>query len=115
MTRGVKDSRKPEQISLRLPTELLTAIDKLKEKEELDRTVLILRALKYWVSIEGRITTDHEYLTQLQEMKNEIKELQKTLNTTIEHYEEEITAQRSLLSEQQNTINTLLRMLPKNE
>ena len=115
MTRGVNDTRKLEQISLRLPVSLLQELDALKEKEELDRSVIIVKALKYWTSVGGNVTTDAEYITLLQEMKNEIAELKTTLTTSIHHYENEIETQRSLLAEQQKTITTLLRMLPKKE
>lgn len=113
MTRGVKDTKKLEQISLRLPSGLIHDLDLLKEKEGLDRSAIIVRALKYWVSVQGNITTDAEFITLLKEMKTELASQKTTLTNALEHYQEEITTQRTLLAEQQKTINTLLRMLPK--
>ena len=113
MTRGVKNTIKLEQISLRLPANLIRELDQLKEKEGIDRSVIIVRALKYWVSVGGNITTDSEFLTLLHELQSEITSLRSSLESVTTHYETESNTQREMLAEQQKTINTLLRMIPK--
>jgi len=115
MTRGVRNTIKPEQISLRLPASMIKELDQLKEKEGTDRTVVIVRALKYWIRVEGNITTDAEYLNRLTQMETELAEVRDSLAKITAQYEEEAAAKREIISELQKTINTLLRMLPKDE
>lgn len=115
MTRGVRNTEKPEQISLRLPAAMIRELDQLKEKEGIDRTAVIIRALKYWVSVEGNIITDAEYLNRMQQMEQELAEIRDSLTKITVQYEEEAAAKREIISELQKTINTLLRMLPKED
>ena len=57
----------------------------------------------------------NEFLNQIREMKSEISEVKNLMSETLSHYEKETTEMRMLLAEQQKTINTLLRMMPKEE
>lgn len=117
---------KLELISVRVPADLLQKLDVLKQEEMLDRSTLIVRALKYWVSVEGKITSDQEYLTRLKNIDQNIDEVNtqiqkftqdigENIAKSTEEYLHEIKELRGLLSEQQKTINTLLRMIPKND
>lgn len=65
MTRSLRSGEKPEQISMRMPKDLITKVDALKEKEEVDRSAIINKAVRYWTEIEGNITTDHQILSRL--------------------------------------------------
>ena len=113
MARGLRHSTKMEQISLRLPVDLIDDLNKLKEKEQIDRSTIIVKAVRYWISVGGNVSTDNEFLNQIREMKGEINELKNLMSETVSHYEKEATEMRTLLAEQQKTINTLLRMMPK--
>ena len=115
MARGLRNSTKMEQISIRLPIDLIDDLSKLKEKEQIDRSAIIVKALRYWISVGGNVSTDNEFLNQIREMKGEINELKNLMSETISHSEKEATEMRMLLAEQQKTINTLLRMMPKEE
>ena len=42
MARGLRNSTKMEQISLRLPVDLIDDLNKLKEKEQIDRSTIIV-------------------------------------------------------------------------
>ena len=48
-------------------------------------------------------------------MKSEINEVKNLMGEMTSHYEKEAAEMRTLLAEQQKTINTLLRMMPKEE
>ena len=113
MPRGLRNSTKMEQISIRLPVDVIEGVNNLKEKEQTDRSLIIVKALRYWISVDGNVSTDNEFLNQIREMKGEINELKNLMSETVSHYEKEATEMRTLLAEQQKTINTLLRMMPK--
>ena len=49
MTRGIKSANRLEQISIRLPIDLIDELNKLKEKEQIDRSAIIVKALRYWI------------------------------------------------------------------
>jgi len=115
MPRGLRNSTKMEQISIRLPVDVIEGVNNLKEKEQTDRSLIIVKALRYWISVDGNVSTDNEFLNQIREMKGEINELKNLMSETVSHYEKETTEMRMLLAEQQKTINTLLRMMPKEE
>lgn len=92
-------------ISIRLPSDLLTQIDVLKEKEGIDRTALIIRALRYWVSIDGKITTDNEYLTRIDKLEKEMSIIAETIENERELKER--------ISEQEKVIRVLMQMIQK--
>ena len=115
MTRGIRSTNRLEQISLRLPVDLIDDLNKLKEKEQIDRSAIIVKAIRYWISVGGNVSTDNEFLNQIREMKGEINELKNLMGEMTSHYEKESAEMRTLLAEQQKTINTLLRMMPKEE
>ncbi|MDE2546114.1 MAG: hypothetical protein O0W99_04875 [Methanocorpusculum sp.] len=115
MTRGVRNTVKPEQISLRLPAAMIKELDHLKDQEGSERTAVMVRALNYLISGEGNITSDAEYLNRLTQMETELADVRDSLAKITAQYEEEAVAKREIISELQKTINTLLRMLPKED
>lgn len=98
---------KAEMIGLRIPSDLLEKIDKLKNDEGIDRTALVLRALRYWVSVEGKVTSDAEYLTSMQKVQTGIESLQADLT--------EIKSLREQVAEQQKIIAALVKLLPNDK
>lgn len=94
-------------IGLRIPSDLLEKIDKLKNDEGIDRTALVLRALRYWVSVEGKVTSDAEYLTSMQKVQTGIESLQADLT--------EIKSLREQVAEQQKIIAALVKLLPNDK
>ena len=95
---------KAEMIGLRIPADLLAKIDKLKNEEGIDRTALVLRALRYWVNVEGKVTSDTEYLTSMRKVQEGIETLQADMN--------EVKSLREQVAEQQKIIAALVKMLP---
>ena len=100
---------KLEMVSLRIPSDLLKDLDAHREHECADRTTIILRALRYWLKIDGKVTTDNEILTRLSEIEQSSKEMK---NSFLE-YQGDIKDLIGIIAQQQATIDTLLRMLPK--
>lgn len=98
---------KAEMIGLRIPSDLLEKIDKLKNDEGIDRTALVLRALRYWVSVEGKVTSDAEYLTSMQKVQTGIESLQADMT--------EIKLLREQVAEQQKIIAALVKLLPNDK
>ena len=94
-------------IGLRIPSDLLEKIDKLKNDEGIDRTALVLRALRYWVSVEGKVTSDAEYLTSMQKVQTGIESLQADMT--------EIKSLREQVAEQQKIIAALVKLLPNDK
>jgi len=113
MVRVARNSVKTEQISIRLPVDLLNELESLKKRDGIDRSIIIVKALRYWVSVEGNVSTDNEFINQISEMKTEIGELKNSISELSKTYEKETQENRQLIKEQQTTINTLLRMVSK--
>ena len=103
-----------EQVSVRFPAELLKKVDALKDIDGVDRTTVINRAVKYWADINGKVLADNEYLKKIQILTDKIDSLEKeqlemaaTNNAAIT----EIREFRTLLMEQQKTINRLIEVI----
>lgn len=115
MPRGLRNNTKMEQISIRLPVDIIEGLNNLKEKEQTDRSSIIVKALRYWISVDGKISTDNEYVEKIKNMDSVISELQKSMQEIVSNYEREASVNRELLAEQQKTINTLVRLMHKEE
>lgn len=115
MTRGVRNPIKAEQISVRLPVEVLHRLDEMKEKEGTDRSAIIARAVKYWVSVDGNITTDAEYLTRLDEIEKRMDGMMEVIQKLLDYREMESKEQRAMLAEQQKMTLALLKMREREE
>ena len=115
MTRGLRSSERPEQISMRMPKELVTKIDKLKEKEGVDRSAIINKAVRYWTDVAGNVTTDHEYLIRLQTIEENTTQLRNDLDKVIQTSESDKRHLQDLINKQQDTIDTLLALLSKKD
>lgn len=113
MTRGARSEEKPEQISMRMPKELVVKVDALKEKEGVDRSIIINKAVRYWTSVNGNIISDNEILTRLNTIENTTYELQKQIEQNTINFMKEKEQLLELVNKQQNTIDTLLSMVSK--
>lgn len=92
---------KHEMISIRLPTDLLSQLDSIKEEEGIDRTALIVRALRYWVSVKGRVTTDNELLTRLDKIEREMAVISEKIQSE--------TDLQKQVNQQEQVIDALLK------
>ena len=107
-----------EQASVRFPADLLKKVDALKDRDGVDRTSIINRAVRYWVEVDGKVISDNEYQKTIANLIAKIQELKQSqtevvgANNTIAA---EIKEYRTLLTEQQKTINRLIELLAKEE
>lgn len=113
MTRSLRSGEKPEQISMRMPKDLVSKVDLLKAKEGVDRSAIINKAVRYWTDVEGNITTDHQILSRLDTIEANTTELRSEICKVILDFRKEKDQLRELIDKQQNTIETLLAMLSK--
>lgn len=113
MTRSLRSGEKPEQISMRMPKDLVSKVDLLKAKEGVDRSAIINKAVRYWTDVEGNITTDHQILSRLDTIETNTTELRSEIYKVILDFRKEKDQLRELIDKQQNTIETLLAMLSK--
>ena len=113
MTRSLRSGEKPEQISMRMPKDLVTKVDALKEKEGVDRSAIINKAVRYGTEIEGNITTDHQILSRLDSIEITTTELRSEIDKVIQDFHKEKDQLQKLLGKQQNIIDTLLALLAK--
>lgn len=119
MARLPRSVEKPEQVSLRLPKDLATKVDYFKDKEGVDRSTIIIRALRYWLEVDGHVTTDHEFMKRLDTIESESEMLRKTFQQNIEKtavaFEKERQTYQELILKQQLTIDALLELVAKRE
>lgn len=94
-------------IGIRVPTGLLEKINALIDAEGVDRTTIILRALRYCVAVEGKVTTDNEYLNRINTIDQNVIDIASGVK--------DVQELKDLLMGQQRTINTLLHLIPKEE
>ena len=127
MSRPTRLGEKPRQFSLRIPEEYAAEIDRLKEIEGTDSTVIILRAVKFWLETGGKATTDYDLLGRMTALETELKNLresdekrfaeyQKELEEKNKQIEELIASQKGLqraFEKQQNTIEKLVELIGK--
>ena len=109
MARQQRSGERPEQVSLRLPKNLVTGVDFFKEKEGTDRSVIILRALRYWLEVGGNVTTDNEFLTRLSHIETDLSDLKKNVDL----FQKERLNYQEVILKQQDTIETLLELIKK--
>ena len=105
MTRSLRSGEKPEQISMRMPKDLVSKVDLLKAKEGVDRSAIINKAVRYWTDVEGNITTDHQILSRLDTIETNTTELRSEIYKVILDFRKEKDQLRELIDKQQNTID----------
>ena len=74
MTKDLK-KEKPKGTSIRLPNDILSKVEQIQLRERTDRTSVIVKAVEYWVSVDGKATSDGEFLQRLDQMDTRIVDL----------------------------------------
>ena len=117
MARQLRTGEKPEQVSLRLPKDLAAKVDYFKEKEGTDRSAIIIRALRYWLEVEGNVTTDHEFMRRLGRIEENTEDFRKIIEHNLEKsnisFEKERLNYQEVILKQQLTIEALLDLVAK--
>ncbi len=125
MSRPARLGEKPRQFSLKIPKEYGDEIDRLKEIEGTDSTVIILRAVKFWLETGGSATTDYNILGRLSSLETELKNLRESDEKRFAEYQKELEGKNKQIEEllvslkrlqasvdrQQNTIEKLVELL----
>ena len=127
MPRPARSAEKPRQFSLRIPEEYAAEIDRLKENEGTDSTVIILRAVKFWLETGGKATTDYDLLGRLSSLETELKNLRENENQCFAEHQKELEEKdrqidkliaslnklQASFDRQQNTIEKLVELIGK--
>ena len=127
MSRPARSGEKPRQFSLRIPKEYGEEIDRLKEIEGTDSTVIILRAVKFWLETGGSATTDYNLLGRMTSLETEMKNLRESDEKRFAEYQKELEEKDRQIEEllvslkhlqasvdrQQNTIEKLVELIGK--
>ena len=127
MSRPARSGEKPRQFSLRIPEELAAEIDRLKENEGTDSTVIILRAIRFWLETDGKATADYDLLGRLSSIETELKTLRESDEKRFAEYQNELAGKNKQIEEliasqkglqrafekQQNTIEKLVELIGK--
>ena len=127
MSRPARSGEKPRQFSLRIPKEYGEEIDRLKEIEGTDSTVIILRAVKFWLETGGTATTDYNLLGRLSSLETELKNLRESDEKRFAEHQKELEEKNKQIEEllvslkrlqafvdrQQNTIEKLVELIGK--
>ena len=127
MPRPARFGEKPRQFSLRIPEAYAAEIDRLKEIEGTDSTVIILRAVKFWLETGGSATTDYNLLGRMTALETELKNLRESDYKRFAEYQKELDGKNKQIEEllvslkrlqasvdrQQNTIEKLVELIGK--
>ena len=127
MPRPSRLGEKPRQFSLRIPKEYGDEIDRLKEIEGTDSTVIILRAVKFWLETGGKATTDYDLLGRLSSLETELKNLRESDEKRFAEHQKELEERdrqidklmtslnklQEAFDKQQNTIEKLVELIGK--
>ena len=107
MSRPPRSGERPRQFSLRIPEDLAVKIDQLKEKEGTDSTVIILRAIKFWLDVDGKATNDHDLLGRITAIETELQNQRENERKRFTEYQQELASKNSQLIDLSATLTRL--------
>ena len=107
MSRPARSAEKPRQFSLRIPEEFAAEIDRMKEIEGTDSTVIILRAVKFWLETGGKATTDYDLLGRMTSLETELKNLRESDDKRFAEYQKELEGKNKQIDELTTSLNKL--------
>lgn len=109
MTYISQNQKRPIATSLRIPADLLEGLEQIQREQHTNQTGVIIQAIAYWISVNGKATADGEYL-------NRLSNLEKANRDTVELLQKqgkELEELRTIIAKQNNTIDTLLEKISK--
>lgn len=104
----------PIPISVRLPQDLYNEVERIRMRDRMDRTNLIIKAVEYWVSVDGQVVTDNELLTRLNKIDRTTAEsasLIKDYQTEIETYRKDVEELKAIVAQQNTLLDLLLNKI----
>ena len=115
MPRPARSAEKPRQFSLRIPEEYAAEIDRLKEIEGTDSTVIILRAVKFWLETGGKATTDYDLLGRLSSLETELKNLRESDEKRFAEYQKELEERDRQIEKLMTSLNKLQEVFDRQQ
>ena len=115
MPRPTRLGEKPRQFSLRIPKEYGDEIDRLKEIEGTDSTVIILRAVKFWLETGGSATTDYNLLGRLSSLETEMKNLREKDEKRFAEYQKELEERDRQIEKLMTSLNKLQEVFDRQQ
>ena len=115
MPRPTRLGEKPRQFSLRIPKEYGDEIDRLKEIEGTDSTVIILRAVKFWLETGGCATTDYNLLGRLSSLETEMKNLRENDEKRFAEYQKELEERDRQIEKLMTSLNKLQEVFDRQQ
>ena len=103
------DTDRPVGISLKLPVELITELERLQKEERVDRTNLIIKCIESYINEGGRTKSEIEILKRMDLFEEELSRL----SSTISNYEQTLRNQQQIIEKQSSTIDILLSKIAK--
>ena len=104
----------PIPISVRLPQDLYNEVERIRMRDRMDRTNLIIKAVEYWVSVDGQVVTDNELLTRLNKIEKTTAESASLITdyqTEIESYRKDVEELKAIVSQQNTLLDLLLNKI----
>ena len=104
----------PIPISVRLPQDLYNEVERIRTRDRMDRTNLIIKAVEYWVGVDGQVVTDNELLTRLNKIDRTTAEsasLIKDYQTEIETYRKDVEELKAIVAQQNTLLDLLLNKI----
>ena len=115
MPRPTRLGEKPRQFSLRIPKEYGDEIDRLKEIEGTDSTVIILRAVKFWLETGGSATTDYNLLGRMTSLETELKNLRESDEKRFAEYQNELDERDRQIDKLMTSLNKLQEVFDRQQ
>ena len=115
MPRPTRLGEKPRQFSLRIPKEYGDEIDRLKEIEGTDSTVIILRAVKFWLETGGSATTDYNLLGRMTSLETELKNLRESDEKRFAEYQKELEERDRQIDKLMTSLNKLQEVFDRQQ
>lgn len=107
---------KPVPTSVRIPAEIDDKLEKILEREHVPKTSLIIKAVEYFVSTDGKLTSDGEYiknLKRIEENHQTLIEILKEENKRIDALQTELKELRTANELQNSVIEKLISFIPR--
>ena len=104
----------PIAISVRLPQDLYNEVERIRLRDRMDRTNMIVKAVEYWVNVDGQVVTDNELLTRLNTIDKTTAEsaaLIKDYQTEIEEYRKDVEELKAIVAQQNTLLDLLLNKI----
>lgn len=103
------DSERPVGISLKLPVELISQLERIQKEERVDRTNLIIKCIEGYMSAGGKTKSEIEILKRMDIFEEKLGKIADTIST----YEQTVKTQQQIIEKQSSTIDILLSKIAK--